>query len=356
MAQLDEADLGSLPAAWRLSGMTLPNGWRVLHRIELHEAATGGTFSCGYHVESPEGRQAFLKAMDYSEALNAEDPARALEAMTRAYNFERDLLRRCRERHLSRVVLALESGSIRVEGAYPSPVVQYLLLELADGDVRRFMEFGQRLDVAWILRSLHQLATGIQQLHGIGIAHQDMKPSNALVFAGRSSKVSDLGRATHNGQEGPFDELLVAGDVGYAPPELLYGQVEQDWDSRRLGCDLYLLGSMVAFFFTGLSMTSMWLSKLAPTMHWSCWSGTYSDILPYVRHAFREALEDLGAHVPADSRADLVEIVGQLCDPEPMRRGHPRNRLGHSNPLSLERYVTRFNLLAKRAELGLIGK
>jgi hypothetical protein len=72
----------------------LEGNWRVVERLEKHPAGTGGRFSESYVVESERGNRAFLKAVDYVEALDSPEPARALEAMTQAYNFERDLLGR----------------------------------------------------------------------------------------------------------------------------------------------------------------------------------------------------------------------------------------------------------------------
>jgi eukaryotic-like serine/threonine-protein kinase len=182
------------------------------------------------------------------------DPARALEAMTQAYNFERDLMAKCGEKHMDRVVRAIASGTLRIEGAPAGGVVEYLLiLELADYDVRAHLARLGEIELAWILRSLHHIATGLKQLHSAGIAHQDLKPSNVLIFNQDTSKVADLGRASYLGHTAPHDELSWAGDISYAPPELLYGYVHTDWRTKRFGGDLYLLGSMVVFFFTGLS-------------------------------------------------------------------------------------------------------
>jgi serine/threonine protein kinase len=61
------------------------------------------------------------------------------------------------------------------------------------------------------------MATGLHELHSQRIAHQDLKPSNVLVFSQREAKNADLGRATLRGQVGPFDEFPVAGDLSYAP-------------------------------------------------------------------------------------------------------------------------------------------
>ena len=54
--------------------------------------------------------------------------------------------------------------------------VQYIVFELADGDVRSVISAADDLDVAWAIRSLHHMAVGLAQLHRTGIAHQDVKP------------------------------------------------------------------------------------------------------------------------------------------------------------------------------------
>ncbi len=58
--------------------------------------------------------------------------------------------------------------------------VQYSIFEMADCDTPTYMDVSVKLDLAWTVRMLHQAAVGLQQLHGIGIAPQDLKPSNVL--------------------------------------------------------------------------------------------------------------------------------------------------------------------------------
>lgn len=303
-------------------------------------------------VESSSGKKAFLKALDYSRALGAPDPAKELQSLTEAFNFERDLLNKCRDSRMTKVVLALGDGKVAVSSD-PIGVVQYLIFELADGDVRTYLDFSDKFDLAWVLRSLHHVAVGLNQLHGAGIAHQDLKPSNILVFKGNSSKLSDLGRAAYKNRRSPHDGYKIAGDLSYAPPELLYGYVDSDWSVRRYGCDAYLLGSMVVFFFTGTAVTPLWLSEMREEHQYRNWGGTFLDVLPYVKEAFGKVVDSFGTHVPSSLSRDLVEIVRQLCEPDPYLRGHPRNRGEIGNPYSLERYISRFNLLASKAEFGM---
>jgi serine/threonine protein kinase len=340
-----------------LDGLELKNGWRVFKKIERSDDSSGGTFSCGYIVEGADGRRGYLKALDFFSRLSeSDDPARDLQPLILAFNFERDLLKRCKDRHLSRVITALDDGAITVPNV-PSPsTVQYIIFELAEGDIRSQMSQADKLDLAWALRSLHQMATGLQQLHLISVAHQDLKPSNVLLFSSRtSSKLADLGRAAVEGQTPPHYGFPVAGDCSYAPPELLYGAIPKSWEAKRMGCDAYLLGSMVSSLFTSVAMTPLIMMSLDSRFHWTSWVGTYEEVLPYIRAAFHDAMTYLAEEFPSEFKEPLTEIVAQLCDPDSSLRGHPQDRSMRSgNQFSLQRYVSKFDLLAKKSEIHLL--
>ena len=188
-------------AAYRLAGRELPNGWRVLQRIEQPLGATGGHFSVGYFAQGPDGRKAFLKALDYSAAFNSKTTpiSIALQQLTASINFEKYVLARCRDRRLDRVVISITDGTI-TDGQPGVDTVEYLVFELADCDARKQMSLIGRVDVAWRLRSLHDIATGLEQLHRNGIFHQDVKPSNVLVFERVHSKLADFGRSACEGR------------------------------------------------------------------------------------------------------------------------------------------------------------
>src|SRR2546423_1538510 len=123
-----------LNPAEKLDGRVLPNGWTVVGKITKKPGATGGHFSIGYKVVHNDGRVAFLKALDYSSAFASADPLRELQTLTETFNFERDILEKCRAKHLDHVVRALEEGGVTIEGL----PVQYLIFEMADGDIRGY--------------------------------------------------------------------------------------------------------------------------------------------------------------------------------------------------------------------------
>ena len=339
--------------AENLLGRTLSNGWKIEEVVSRLDSATGGNFSTSYIVRSEAGQKAFLKAMDYQRALESTDPALALKAMTDAYIFERNLLEKCKTKGLSRIVRVLDSGKLPAASGDPSGVVQYLIFELAECDIRSYININNNLDTAWSLRTLHQVAVALRQLHSVDIVHQDLKPSNVLFYSSRNSKLADLGRAFCRGIASPHDNEFIAGDCSYAPPELLYNQISSEWMVRRLGCDMYLFGSMVVFFTTGCSITHLLLARLENRYHYDNWDETYIEVLPYLNRVFAQLIRDFKKRIRSDYADDIAEIVKQVCHPDPSKRGHPKSIVSSGNQYSLERYVSILNNLAKRAEYSL---
>ena len=347
-----------LTAAEFLEGVELPGGWRVLKRAATAPKGTGGHFSIPYIVERTDGKckqQAFLKALNLRMIANSPDFARDMQRHMEAFNFERDTLAVCRSKRLKRVATLLDAGEYRAPNSM-LPVC-YIIFELAGGgDARHQLAKLGRLELAWTLRTLHHIATALKQLHQAGIAHQDLKPSNVLFFEAFGAKVGDLGCADRQErpEQSPRGGLKVAGDLVYAPPELLYGEISADWNTRRLGCDLYLLGSMVVFFFTGgVSMTGALMGKLHPHQRPMSWRQDYRSALPYVSAAFEEALDEVGQSIASSVRPAVVEVIRQLCEPDPKRRGHSQNV--DRSQFNLERFISIFDLLATKAEHKLVS-
>jgi hypothetical protein len=110
---------------------------------------------------------------------------------------------------------------------------------------------------------------------------------------------------------------------------------------------------MVVFFSTSLGITHLWLKHLDESLRPpQNYLGRYQEVLPYVRQAFDAAISEFRKHIKPPSIADeLCGIVSQLCDPDPRYRGHPLDRA--TNQFSVERYMSRFDALARHAEVSL---
>ena len=340
----------------QLLELTLDDGWKVIRYADRAATATGGKFSTGYIVQNVDGRVGFLKAMDYTDALQQPNTAEILQHMTSAYLFEKQICDKCRDYHLNRVVHAIGSGSIHADKSNPAGKVEYLIFELAKGDIRTHLDTQNQFDLAFALRTLHNVATGLWQLHGSEMAHQDLKPSNVLVFTqGEGQKIGDLGRSWSRSIPAPHDDFTIAGDRGYAPPELLYQSDDNQTIQGRYACDLYLFGSLIVFLFSRTHLNGLLVEHLDHDHRPYQWEGSFKEVLPYVRDAFHRATTQFSMDVTNIIRDDLLEVVRQLCEPDPLLRGHPLNRRFPGNQYSLERYIARFNLLATRAEYRLLG-
>lgn len=354
----------------QLSGLRTNDGWVIGELVKKQAYQTGGFFSVGYLVqhEDDPNRVGFLKALDFSKAQEASDQVRALEDMTRTYNFERDVLALCRGANLDRVVVAIADGSIAVPDV-PFGAVSYLIFELADGDVRKHAILKNEVDAYWSLQALHQIATGLSQLHTQGIFHQDLKPSNVLTFyKGKTSKLADLGRSHCRTITSPHEMMALAGQPFYASPEFLYNFLMPDQARCRAASELYMFGSMLYFFFTGAMLTPTVISFMRPehkpqalSEDGGGWEGTYEDVLPYLRAAFADALtqlkESIDASLGAQSpqvAAELFELARYLSEPDPRLRGHPASRrVKHGNPYALTRFVSAFAKFVKLSEVRL---
>jgi hypothetical protein len=92
--------------------------------------------------------------------------------MTVAYQFERLVLQSAKR--MDRVVQIYSDGEVWAEPSNPFSWVPYLILEKADRDARRHLRDIKNITVSQRLELLHHVATGLMQLHGGKIVHQDL--------------------------------------------------------------------------------------------------------------------------------------------------------------------------------------
>ncbi|MCD4705094.1 protein kinase [bacterium] len=341
-------------AAEELEGRTLTTGWSVIKKIKKKEGNTGGCFSVCYKVKKKK-EICFLKAFDFKSFMKISPEKEELDVLTDmllAYRYEKQLSDLCKDNHVTNVIFVLEAGEEFLK-EYDYPRVPYLLFNLADGDVRTLLQYSEDLDFTWRLKSLHDISIGLRQLHKIEVSHQDLKPSNVLVFK-QNSKIGDLGRSLCRTLPSPYDNMAFSGDKTYAPPEILYKYYLPDWYERVFAADCYLLGSMVVFYFSGISMNALLGQFLPENFSWINFRVDYYEIKPYLIDAFYESIEKFGKTINDEYfRNELKWCVEKLCFPYPENRGYPENIIFPGNNYNLERFVSKFNMLYKKALWGL---
>ena len=344
----------------RLSGLTLEGGWNVGARIPKAADQTGGHFSVGYECVSSAGAEAYLKALDLSAALRERDIFSALQQLGDGVQCEIELLQACRR--MDRVVSALTFGTVReIDGQTLVVPVPYIIFERAIGTARKIVKASVRPSHEWCLHTLHQVTTGMRQLHQQMISHSDLKLSNVLLFGEeRGAKVADLGRSVRQGRSVWYDSVDWPGDYAYAPPEVSYGFLHGEFTVRRLAADLFLLGSLAAVMFCSVPMNTLILDQipidLRPPKLKGTFTGTFEEVLPHLRNAFHVALDKISSEIPgtAPYRDRIVRIIREWCEPDPRERGHPvtRSMFGATgNIYELERYVSELPNLAARARM-----
>lgn len=346
-----------------LNGSKTSHSWTVGEKIVRPKDASGGTFSVGYTVTASDGTEAFLKATDIG-LLRIETKISRLEQMSEAFNlqkFERDMLDLCTVSGMDRIVRALDYGEFEVVHQGVREYVFFIIFERATGDIRARSRDYRKTGTSWIPRVVHNLAVATTQLHRKEITHNDIKPSNLLVFDAALQKLSDLGRATCARINGPWDGLSEAGDRTYSPPEAWGYHYSPPMEGLRLShtyrrrFDIYMLGSLVFFLLTEQSLNTVMASFLRPEYGPSNWAGTFEDILPYLKDVHGCAMQIMDEEVEHSYGNDGFEgleeirtIVRYLTEADPLLRGDPRNHAAGLRTYDLQRLISRSALLSKK--------
>ena len=358
MIALEIEQQKKLQPAKFLQDQTLNNKWLVKELIKEIPNGSGGNFSFSYNViDLDTGISAFLKALDFSTAMRDKNPLKAIGDLRDIFVFEQTILEMCKSKRLSKVVTLLDHGNIEppVDSIIPVP---YFIMELANGNVRGRIDFTQKFNHLLNLNILHNTAVGLSQLHKIGISHQDIKPSNILVFDDKKHKIGDLGRAdTKAIDKTPFGHLDFAGDLGYAPPEALYRNVAEDWVFRRLACDAYQLGSLIVFLYTNNSLTALLKLHINPQHNWHNWEQSYEEVIPYINIAMEQSIDYFKTCVDdAELANELSALIFQLCHPNPFERGQPKKMATKRTTLSLEQYISILSRMINKYEIKFLSK
>ena len=348
--------MAEMTKAHHLTGTTLPGGWVLIEKYEKKQGDTGGQFSVQYKAERG-GMEFFVKIIDIEKALRQADLEKWTETIKKqiaAFDYERDLLERCREHSLSKIVRVLDANMIPIQENNPYPI-PFLVFEKADGNVRDFIEFQDEVDFAWKLKSLHDIATGIQQLHSMQVIHQDLKPSNILQFEDQS-KIADLGRSKTFSGTGLYDKISFSGDSAYAPLEIYeeFAFLRPDnWLDRNLAIDSYELGNLMTFYFSGLNMTAMLIKKLQDVGIIKC--GMEQEMRSYIEVCYDKCIEEIKESIEYEAfKGPISQMIRELCNPDPNKRNDVKTLLERGSNYVMHRYIARLNILQKQAEIYLV--
>lgn len=358
----------------QLVGRTIRDGWKIVERLDKKEGDSGGTFGTGYLATRDEGEMAFVKAIDFMSSMQGENIAATLLRVTQEFEFERQVLEFCTNRGMTKVLRFYGHDQVSADNsANPLMMVSCLIMEAGDKDLRRLVNTngaGAAASCAWNLFILSDVALAVSQLHAGNIAHHDIKPSNVIatktngsghpqektpspfgqVCARQEVKVGDLGRALRRDRAGPYDDLGFAGDPRYQPVEAFYGHVPSDWVDSREAADAYMVGSLIVYLFTGVSLQDL-IARYIPAQFFpSAWRGQYDETLitVLVDATSRALHEHLRPALPAEHVDGVLSIARSLTHPDPTRRGDPKARRQLGRPVGMDRVHQKLSLIARQ--------
>lgn len=335
-----------------LEGLDLSDGWSLGRMLAPGADATGSTFSIGFEAKHSDGRQAFCKVLDLISVARSGNVIENLQRATKAFTYEWELLKLCKLYSSRRIVHALEFGEV-ADARVPLGVVPYIVFEEASGDLRSYLDQDSTSLLGPRVALLHDAAMGVRELHAIRIAHQDLKPSNLLFFEAfqnsPAGKLADLGRASLEGDPALHDSSQVAGAFAYAPPELLYGDVSDLFETRRMLCDFYQVGALIAYVLSEVSINGELFARLPADHHWRVWGGTYEEALPLVINVMNEIFDEIEATLAVEIKKEAMTMIRTLCNPNPAMRGLGVLSGQSSRALVMLRVANKLDLIAKRA-------
>lgn len=128
--------------------------------------------------------------------------------------------------------------------------VWYFVMEyVAGANLATIVESHQRVPWRQAVQLGVDAAIGLEAIHGEGLLHRDVKPSNLILGADGHLRVADLGVATLDFDAGEHDRAAIGmtGTLAYAAPEVFHADA-------RIGpaSDLYSLGVVLFQLLTGV--------------------------------------------------------------------------------------------------------
>ncbi len=202
---------------------------------EVDELVGRGGMAAVYRCRDPDGEPVAVKW------LHA--PSSALEA-----RFTREI------RSLSRLD---HPGVVRYLGQGSWDGRPFLVMEYLRGeDLRLWTHRSKRLPTVERNRRVRllaeRLAEALEYVHGQGLVHRDVKPSNILVLDQDLPVLADFGVVKDLEDDGETAMGVVVGTLNYASPEQLRGEfVDARTDLYGFGCTLYyVLTGRVPFELT----------------------------------------------------------------------------------------------------------
>lgn len=122
----------------------------------------------------------------------------------------------------------------------------YIIMEYVAGEnLRDVIRMNGPLSIGSVIKTLRQVAEGLDEAHRLGVLHRDLKPSNIMIDKEGNARIMDFGLARTHQTKKLTGTGAVLGTPEYMSPEQVEGK---ELDERS---DIYSLGIVLYEMVTG---------------------------------------------------------------------------------------------------------
>ncbi|MDJ0974422.1 MAG: protein kinase [Planctomycetota bacterium] len=261
---------------------------RIEQGVGPFEGRTGGRVPLA--IEGFLGQGAFAMVLRVVDTETG--TACALKRLTAGRERMRALTQRLRREFTAMARVPEHPGLVRPlafgdEDGRPCLVLELVVARDRHRSLEELMLDTGRLPERRMAQLGAQVADALAVLHGEGIVHRDVKPSNVLLGEDGAAVLTDYGLAYDMEESAYVPTAGFTGTLGYAAPELFDG--DEAWTAPTPAADLYALGVMLFQGLTGDwpfrqgSLAGMIRAKLAADYRWDRLAGVSPEIAAVVR-------------------------------------------------------------------------
>jgi len=207
---------------------------------------------------------------------------------------------------------------VTVHDAGEGDGVMFLVMQYIDGrDFRTLIKEKKRLPVLQAAVYILQVARGLEYMHGEGVIHRDVKPSNLLIDKRGMVKILDMGIARVEETETQSDvdagRLTMPGEViGSAE----FMSPEQTLDSRGTDArsDIYSLGCTFYYLLVGAPPYPAETTAEKMIAHQEAPIPSLRALRGDVSAEFDALFQKMLAKTPEERHASMSEVIAELED------------------------------------------
>ena len=222
-----------------MDGLALQNNYQAVElRVE-----DGVTFVGNYKIGKDLGKGTFGKVKVGTHILTGEKVAIKVLEKEKIIDVN-DVERVAREIHILRIVR--HPVVVQLYEILETAKEIYLIMEYArGGELFEFIVSRKRVREKEAAKFLHQIISGIEYLHKLGICHRDLKPENLLMDDYNNIKIVDFG-LSNTYVDGQFLKTA-CGSPCYAAPEMVAGKHYKGLPADIWSCGVILYAMVCGY-------------------------------------------------------------------------------------------------------------